>query len=430
MFLELGIVATLILVNGGLAMSELAIVSASRVRLALLADQRKAGASAAIELADNPGRFLSTVQIGITLVGVLAGAFSGATLGYRLSQSLDALGIGIEVAEFFGVGAVVVVITYFSLIIGELVPKQLALRAPEAVSCRIAPTMLMLSRIAAPLVWLLDTSGNIVLRMLGSGHVPGSTVTEDEIRAILAEGERAGVLKVGERDMLTGVMRLADRSARALMTPRREVEVLDLSLPPEELVRQLRTTRRTRLPVRNGSEDSILGVISVKAALSALEGREDLDFRQLAQDAPVVMDVSNAITVIDRLRTSILHIVLVFDELGHFEGVITALDVLEAITGSFPDEDQEGPSFTRRADGSYLVSGSMAVDEFLDLLGLPQVTGGKYATVAGLVLDRIGHLPKQGESVEHAGWLLEVIDLDRTRIDTLLVQRAPASPDE
>jgi putative hemolysin len=430
MFLELGIVAALILVNGALAMSELAIVSASRVRLALLADQRKAGARAALQLADNPGRFLSTVQIGITLVGVLAGAFSGATLGYRLSQSLDALGIDKEVAEFFGVGAVVVVITYFSLVIGELVPKQLALRSPEAVSCRIAPSMLLLSRIAAPLVWLLDTSGNLVLRMLGSGHVPGSTVTEDEIRAILAEGERAGVLKVGERDMLTGVMRLADRSARALMTPRREVEIFDLSLPAAELVSQLRTTRRTRLPVRDGDEDSILGVISVKATLSALDGREDLDFRQLAQDAPVVMDVSNAITVIDRLRTSILHIVLVFDELGHFEGVITALDVLEAITGSFPDEDQEGPLFTMRADGSYLVSGSMPVDEFLDLLGIPQATDGKYATVAGLVLDRIGHLPKPGESVEHAGWLLEVIDLDRTRIDTLLVQRAPASPDE
>jgi putative hemolysin len=370
----------------------------------------------------------SGIQAGIDLVRL--NATNQSVLGYRLSQSLDALGIDKEVAEFFGVGAVVVVITYFSLVIGELVPKQLALRSPEAVSCRIAPSMLLLSRIAAPLVWLLDTSGNLVLRMLGSGHVPGSTVTEDEIRAILAEGERAGVLKVGERDMLTGVMRLADRSARALMTPRREVEIFDLSLPAAELVSQLRTTRRTRLPVRDGDEDSILGVISVKATLSALDGREDLDFRQLAQDAPVVMDVSNAITVIDRLRTSILHIVLVFDELGHFEGVITALDVLEAITGSFPDEDQEGPLFTMRADGSYLVSGSMPVDEFLDLLGIPQATDGKYATVAGLVLDRIGHLPKPGESVEHAGWLLEVIDLDRTRIDTLLVQRAPASPDE
>lgn len=312
-------------------------------------------------------------------------------------------------------GAVKIIITYFSLIVGELVPKQLALRAPEAVSCRIAPSMLMLSRIAAPLVWLLETSGNLVLRMVGAGNVPGWTLTEDEIRAILAEGERAGILKVGERDMLTGVMRLADRSARALMTPRREVEVFDLSLTPAELVRQLRSTRRTRLPVRDGNEDSIVGVISVKAALNALGIMEDFDFRQMVQDAPVVMDVSNAITDIDRLRTSILHIVLVFDELGHFEGVITALDILEAITGSFPDEDHEGPSFTMRADGNYLVSGSMPVDEFLDLLGLPQATDGRYATVAGLVLDRIGHLPKQRESVEHAGWTLEVVDLDRTR---------------
>lgn len=427
MFIEIGIVAVLILINGMLAMSELAIVSASRVRLGIMANQNRIGAKAAIELADDPGRFLSTVQIGITLVGVLSGAFSGATLGFRLSQALQATGVEKDIAEFVGVAGVVVVITYLSLIIGELVPKQLALRAPEALACRIAPMMLMLSKIAAPLVWLLDFSGDLVLHLLGSGHESRSAVTEDEIRAILAEGERAGVLKAGERDMLAGVMRLADRSARALMTPRREVEVLNLAAPEEELFEQLHTTRHTRLPVRDGDEDSIVGVISVKDALKAMDGGTPADLRVVMEASPVVMDGSNAIKVIGKLRESALHMVLVFDELGHFEGVVTALDVLEAITGSFPDAGDEGPRFAVRSDGSYLVSGTMPVDEFLDRLGLPPETHGRYATVAGLVLDQLGHIPEPAESIEYLGWSLEVVDLDGTRIDTILVQKAEAA---
>ena len=212
------------------------------------------------------------------------------------------------------------------------------------------------------------------------------------------------------------------------MTPRREVELLDLDAPLQEQVDQLNTTRRTRLPVREGDEDSIIGVISVKAALKAIDGKTSPDFGALMEETPVVMDVSNAISVIERLRESALHMVLVFDELGHFEGVITALDVLEAITGAFPDDDDDRPVFKLRSDGSYIVNGSMPADEFLDRLGLPQETYGKYATVAGLVLDRLGHLPEPAETVEYAGWLLEVVDIDGTRIDTILVQNSEGRP--
>lgn len=427
MLFEIAIVAALIVLNGALAMSELAIVSASRVRLGILAERNRMGARAALDLAGDPGRFLSTVQIGITLVGVLSGAFSGATLGVRLAGALEKAGFAPELAEPAGVGVVVVTITYLSLIIGELVPKQLALRAPETVACRVAPAMQLLSRIAAPLVWLLDHSGNAVLRLLGSRNQRRSAVTEDEIRAILAEGERAGVLKRGERDMLAGVMRLADRSARALMTPRREVEVLDLGDPAAEQLAQLRSTRHTRLPLRDGSEDSIIGIVSVKAALKSADGGELPDLRAVMEQAPVVMDVSSALAVIDRMRSSPLHMVLVFDELGHFEGIISALDILESITGSFPDGEEEEAMFTVRADGSYLVSGMMPVDEFLDRLSLPQEDTRRFSTVAGLVLDRLGHMPEVGEGITHSGWVIEVVDLDGPRIDKLLVSRAPAA---
>lgn len=422
MLTELGVLAALIALNGLLALSELAIVSASKVRLVLLAEQGRPGAARALDLARNPARFLSTVQVGITLVGVLAGAFSGATLGVRLGSWLQALGLRQELAEPAGVGAVVVLITYVSLVMGELVPKQLALRNAEAISCRVAPPMHLLSRIGAPLVRLLEASSGAVLRLLGSHRPADATVTEEEIRAILAEGERAGVLKAGEHDMLAGVMRLADRTARALMTPRRDVETLDLAAAPEALEEQLRRTRRTRLPVRDCAEDAIIGIINTKEALRRLACGETASLRDMVEDAPMVIDIASAGAVIEKLRTSRQHMVLVFDELGNFEGIVTALDILEAITGSFPDEEGE-PDFVRREDGTWLVAGRMPVDEFFDRLGLPQVRERGYATVGGLILSELGRMPQLAERVRYGGWILEVVDLDGTRIDKVLVRK-------
>lgn len=364
MLTEILIVVVLTVINGVLAMSELAVVSSRPARLKVLSDQGSRGAAKAIKLAENPGRFLSTVQIGITLVGVLSGAFSGATLGARLSEWLGTHGLSNAAADALGVGTVVVLITYLSLIIGELVPKQIALRDPERVAAKVAPAMAFLARIGSPLVWLLDVSGKLVLALLGQKGEPEETVTEEEVRTIIAEAENAGVLERDEREMISGVMRFADRSARALMTPRREVEVIDLADTTDEIKAQVRATKRSRLPVQDGEADAIIGVVTVKAMFDALSDGDGRDLRSLVHEAPVVLDTSSALDVLRAIRASNVHLALVFDEYGHFEGIITSSDVLEAITGVFQDEDEEEPAIVTRADGSFLVAGWMQVDEF------------------------------------------------------------------
>ncbi|WP_074471679.1 hemolysin family protein [Bosea sp. BIWAKO-01] len=417
------IVVALTVINGLLAMSELAVVSSRPARLKVLSDQGSKGAATAIRLAEHPGRFLSTVQIGITLVGVLSGAFSGATLGARLSQWLMEQGFSNAVSDGLGVGTVVVAITYLSLIIGELVPKQVALRDPERVAARVAPMMSFLSRIGAPLVFLLDVSGKAVLALLGQKGESEERVTEEEVRTIIAEAETAGVLERDEREMISGVMRLADRSARALMTPRREVEVIDLSDTAEEIRAQVRASKRSRLPVQDGESDAIVGVIVVKDMVDFLSAGSTEDLRALVQEAPVVMDTANALHVLREIKSSRVHMALVFDEYGHFEGIITPGDVLEAITGVFQEEDADEPPIVTRADGSYLVAGWMQVDEFSHELGIHIPRDADFQTVAGFILAELNHLPNVGEFFEKGHWRFEVVDLDGRRIDKILVSR-------
>ncbi|MDP3410916.1 hemolysin family protein [Bosea sp. (in: a-proteobacteria)] len=417
------IVVALTVINGLLAMSELAVVSSRPARLRVLSDQGNKGATTAIRLADNPGRFLSTVQIGITLVGVLSGAFSGATLGARLSAWLSEQGFSQVVADGFGVGLVVVGITYLSLIIGELVPKQIALRDPERVAARVAPTMSLIAKVGAPLVFLLDISGRAVLALLGQKGEPEEKVTEEEVRTIIAEAETAGVLERDEREMITGVMRLADRSARALMTPRREVEVIDLTDSADEIRAQLRATRRSRLPVQDGESDSIIGVVVVKELIDFLSDGGTHELRGLVSEAPVVMDTAGALQVLREIRASRVHMALVFDEYGHFEGIITPGDVLEAIIGAFQEEEQDEPPIVTRADGSWLVAGWMQVDEFSHELGIHIPRDADFQTVAGFILAELNHLPVVGEVFEKGHWRYEVVDLDGRRIDKILVSR-------
>ena len=424
MFAEISIVICLILVNGVLAMSELAVVSSRPVRLKMLADQGSKGAAVAIRLAEDPGRFLSTVQIGITLVGVLSGAFSGATLGARLAGWLETRGLSEVLADGLGVGSVVVAITYLSLIVGELVPKQIALRAPEAVAAKIAPAMAVLSRVALPLVWLLNASGKAVLALLGQRGKTHQRVTDEEVRSVLAEAHSAGVIETAESEMISGVMRLADRTARGLMTPRREVEVIDIEDDLADIREQLRNSKRTRLPVRNGTSDEILGVVFVKDALDALLQGMKLDVRSLMRDAPVVSDRTGAMIVIEALRKSPAHMVLVYDEYGHFEGVVTSGDVLEAITGVFREDNADEAAILERDDGSFLVSGWMPIDEFADEMGFSLDKDFDYETVAGFVIDELKRLPALGESFTAKGWRFEVIDMDGRRIDKLLVSKA------
>ena len=423
MLTEILIVVALTVINGLLAMSELAVVSSRPARLRVLSDQGSKGATTALRLAENPGRFLSTVQIGITLVGVLSGAFSGATLGARLSEWLVGQGFSQVVSDGFGVGLVVVAITYLSLIIGELVPKQIALRDPERVAARVAPAMLLLSRVGAPLVFLLDISGRAVLALLGQKGESEEKVTEEEVRTIIAEAETAGVLERDEREMISGVMRLADRSARALMTPRREVEVIDLGDRADEIREQLRATRRSRLPVQDGEADSIIGVVLVKEMIDFLSDGGTHDLRGLVGEAPVVMDTAGALQVLREIRAGRVHVALDCHDSGHFERIIALGDVLEAIIGAFQEEEEDEPPIVTRADGSWLVAGWMQVDEFSHELGIHIPRDADFQTVAGFILAELNHLPVVGEVFEKGHWRFEVVDLDGRRIDKVLVSR-------
>jgi putative hemolysin len=426
MYAELAIVAALIVLNGLLAMSELAIVSARPTRLKTMIEQGVNGSRRALALASDPGRFLSTVQIGITLVGILAGAYSGATLGRRLADGLVELGLGVTIAEYLGFGLVVTIITYFSLIIGELVPKQIALRDPERVACSVAPAMTWLSRVAAPAVWLLSFSGKAVLTLLG-GHGPSSQrVTEEEIKTLVAEAEGAGVIEPQERAMISAVMRLGDRPVRAVMTPRHEVDMIDIGDDAGMIRRRIVASRHTRLPVYDAEVDGVIGVVQAKDLLGkgAALGLDDI--RAMVRPAPIVPDSMDALDVVDLFRETAVHIGLVHDEYGNFEGVVTAADILESIVGELPVEGDREPGIVQRADGSLLVAGSVQADELAERLHLQLPAGRTFHTAAGLVLAELGHLPEVCETVDIQGWRFEVVDLDGRRIDKLLVTRVAA----
>jgi putative hemolysin len=373
LYVEIAIVAVLICVNGLLAMSELAIVSARPARLKTMVDRQVKGAASALELGSNPGKFLSTVQIGITLVGVLSGAFSGATLGLRLSQTLAGIGVPQGVADPLGVGIVVALITYGSLIIGELVPKQIALRNPEAVASRVAPTMNVLAIIGAPLVWLLDISGQAVLWLLGQRGESEEKVTDEEIKMLVAEAEHHGTIESDERRMIAGVMRLGDRAVRAVMTPRTEVDWLNLDADEAAVRKLLMETPHSRLPVGEGSVDAMVGVVQTREILASILAGQAFDIRRQVRTAPIVHDQADALDVLATLKQSEVPVALVHDEYGHFEGIVTPADILEAITGVFRADLEAGEqeeNAIQRDDGSWLLAGYMQADEMADVIGV------------------------------------------------------------
>ena len=424
MLIEILILLALIVLNGVFAMSELAVVSSRPARLKSLAPGSR-GAAQALRLAENPGRFLSTVQIGITGVGVLSGALAGDTLGGRIAEWLITEGMSAAWAARIGVGGAVIAITYVSLIVGELVPKQVALRNPEAVAIRVAPMMAALSVAAAPVVWFLDRSGRLVLRLLGQKGESGSRVTEEEVNVLLTEAQAGGVIEKEERAMISGVMRLSDRTARALMTPRQEVSVLSIDTPLAEIPARISAIGQSRIPVADAAGD-VLGVIRLADLYAAGGQGQPLDLRALLRQVPVISDRMEALDVVAVLQRSGEHMALVYDEYGDFEGLITQSDLLAAITGAEAAADQSEPAIFTRADGSLLVAGWMPADEFCDRMGLSRDVAGEYDTVAGLVLHQLGHMAGLGERFtlqpgEGASLCFEVIDLDGLRIDKVLV---------
>ncbi|KNX40030.1 Magnesium and cobalt efflux protein CorC [Roseovarius tolerans] len=317
-------------------------------------------------------------------------------------------------------------VTYLSLVIGELVPKQIALSNPESIAARVAPAMMLLSVIAAPLVWILDRSGKAVLKILGQNQRRQNRVSDEEIRLLIAEAKSAGVIEKGETAMIEGVMRIADRTAKGLMTTRHEVAIADAGETLDNILERFKTSGRSRLPLRDGGPDDIVGILHSRDLLRA--DCKNFNPRQLMMNAPVIHDALPAMDVVDRLRSSSEHMLLVYDEYGHFEGIVTAMDVLGAIAGGFDETETDEPKIVERDDGSLLVAGWMPIDEFADRLEIPIQDDGDYETVAGLVLYLLAKLPTVGQVVWLQGWQIEVIDMDGRRIDKLLVQRAQKRP--
>lgn len=422
MLLEILAVLLLTVINGVLSMSELAVVSSRSGRLKVMAEDGVRGAQAALDLAESPGKFLSSVQLGITLIGILAGAVSGATLGIRLAVVLRDAGLPARSADLMGVGIVVVLITYLSLVVGELVPKQIALRAPEAVAARAAPALRILALVVAPLVWVLDRSGRLLLSLMGLGEETDNAPSDEEVKMLISEATTAGVMKPAETQMIAAVMRVADRNARGIMTPRHEVTTLTADASFEAAVLAFAESGSSRLPVKS-ADGEIAGVLQLGALMAQRQQGQPYDLTAVTAPAEIVREGMDALEVLERLRTSPTRMLFVYDEYGHFEGIVTPMDLLEAITGEFADGETEEPKLTTRADGSLLVAGWMPADELADHLRLPLENSRDYETVAGLVLDRMGRLPEVGDSACIGPWRIEVIDMDGRRIDKLLVNR-------
>jgi putative hemolysin len=425
---EIAIVLFLVVLNGVFALSELAIVSARRSRLRSLAEAGRRGANRALALSADPGRFLSTVQIGITAVSLIAGAYSGATLTTDLTDYLETRGVPEGAAGWLAYVVVFAAITYISLIIGELVPKNLALRHAERIACFVAPLMMALSRIAAPAVWLLDVSTKAVFWLIRQKSPRPSTVTEEEIKSLIAEAESAGVLETGERHLISGVLRLGDRPVRGLMTPRTDVDWIDATADAEEIKARVLASPQSRMPVGEGTPDHLIGVARAREVLAALLAGKPIDVRAYARKAPIIPDTTDALDVLEILRDAEVPMALIHDEYGHFEGIVTPADILEAIAGVFrSDTDHAEPHAVPRDDGSWLLSGAMPADEMADQLGIKLPAKRDYQTVAGFVLAALRRLPAVGEHVEALGWRFEVVDLDGRRIDKVLAKRVPVS---
>jgi putative hemolysin len=423
-WLDALLILLLVGINGLFAMSELAIVSARRPRLKAMAKQGRRGAQTALLLGEDPGRFLSTVQIGITMVGIIAGAYSGARLGGPLGQRLELTGLDPATAQTAGFALVIVLTTYASLVIGELVPKQFALRAPEGIASVMAPPMLWLAKATAPFVWLLDKTSAAIFRLLRLQRDTDNSVTAEELHMVVAEAHHAGVIEESERAIISGVVRLADRPTREVMTPRTDVDWMDIDASPEEIRETLRETPHSRLPVAEGSVDKIVGVVQARDIVGALIDGRPLDLRALMRSAPVIPDQMDAMDALVVLRDSDVPMAFVHDEYGHFDGLVTPADLLAALAGAFASNagSDTDPPLVEREDGSWLVSGSLSADALGDQLGIPLPQDRDYATVAGFALSVLKHIPETGERFAYRDWRFEIVDMDGRKIDKLIAE--------
>jgi len=429
---EIIFVLLLIIANGVFSGSEIAVISARKVRLEQSANQGNAKARVALKLAQDPNDFLSTVQIGITLIGVLSGAVAGATIAARLAVVLDAIPFLQPYKDGLSVGIVVGVITFLSLVIGELLPKRIALNAPEQIACTVAKPMRLLSKIASPLVYLLSISTDLLLKVLGIKASDEPSVTEEEIKIMIRQGTDAGMFEESEQEMVERIFRLGDRSVKSLMTPRTEIVWLDVESPLAENLDEVIKSSYSRFPVGRDSIDQCLGIVRGSSLLSACltdQNQNNVSLESLIQPPVYVAESTRALKLLEQFKQTGVHIALVTDEYGGVEGLVTLNDLMEAIVGDLPSlENQDDLPAVQREDGSWLLDGLLSIDEFKDILrdeiSLPQIQTNDYHTLGGFVMHSLKHIPRVGEYFEWNDLRFEVMDMDGTRVDKVMVSKS------
>lgn len=421
--MEIFILLLLTLFNGVLAMSEAAFISSRKAKLQQRADDGNAGAKAALELLASPSRLLSTVQVGITLIGIVAGAYGGTTLAATLAPVIGRIPALAPYAQEIAFTVVVLLITYLQLVIGELVPKRLALRSPERIAALMALPMQVLSTVAKPLVWLLTVSTDSVLRLFGQRGSHEPPVTDEEIQVLMDEGTRAGVFEEAEQETVRSILSLGDRQVDSLMTPRPDIVWLDLEDPIEETRRKILESPHGRFPVAEGSLDKVIGVVRARDLVIKPNFTVE-DLRSLVQPPLFVPATLSAWQLLEMFKQKRTHMALVVDEYGGLQGVVTLHDILEAIVGDLPsnEEAEDEPWIVRRDDGSYLLDGALPIEEFKELFDIEELPEEeRYRTVGGLVLAELGRIPSAGESFTFEKLKIEVVDMDGNRIDKVLV---------
>jgi putative hemolysin len=421
--LKIGIVLLLVLLNGFFAMSELAILSVRRSRLKHLADEGSNGARMALKMAEDPAGFLSIVQTALTLNSVFAGAFSGATMSGQLAEYLNQIAWLSPYGDTLALGITIAGVTYLNLVIGELAPKQIGLVYAEPIAIHVAWTMRIISMTAAPFVWILKVSSTVLLRILRLNKARDTMVTEQEIRDMIAEGTKGGIFKPAEQSMLEGVMRLADRTVRMIMTPRVDMVWLEVNETPEEQRTTIRTSGYSRFPVARGDLEEILGIIYAKDILNAAFDGNNVSVKSVMRPALVVPDTTSVLRLLDQFKQSGQHIAIVVDEYGSVEGLVSTTDILQTITGTLPQRGQDNAERpVQRDDGSWLIDGMAPLDEVENLVGIKNLRGdGDFHTLAGFVLEQLGRLPVAGDHFAWDDMRFEVVDMDGRRIDKVII---------
>jgi len=421
--MDILLLASLILLNGLFAMSEISLVTARKARMQRHIDEGDKGAAAAVELGQNPNRFLSTIQIGITLIGVLNGIVGEAALAEPLSRQLELWQVPAHYSGYIATGIVVLVITYFTIVVGELVPKRIGQTHPELLARLVARPIEWMALVAKPFVWLLTVSTQLILRLLGVKESGVLTVTEEEIHAVIAEGTSAGIIETQEHAMVRNVFRLDDRPIASLMVPRNDVACLEASAPFETNLAVVAAAGHSIFPVVEDGLDNLLGVVDVRRWLSGALAGESRALTELVQPAAFVPESLTGMELLERFRGSSMRMVFVVSEYGEIEGIVTLHDLIEAITGEFSPHDPEDVQAVQRADGSWLLDGQIPLPELKDLLELdavPEEERGRYHTLSGMMLLLLGRIPREADAVSWEDWRFEIVDMDGKRIDKVL----------